>query len=112
MWFLRRMLRIPWTARVTNIDCLKEANETKTLYTTIRKRQTAFFGHVMRRDALENFVTTGKFEGKRSRGRPREMMLDGLRQWHGVISSAELIKNTKDRDLWRDMNACASWQGT
>ena len=58
MWFLRRMLRIPWTARVTNNDCLKEANETRTLYTTIGKRQTAFFGHVVRREALENIVTT------------------------------------------------------
>ena len=112
MWFPRRMLRIPWIARVTNIDCLKEANETRQLYTTIRKRQTAFFGHVMRRGALENIVTTGKIEGKRGRGRPREMMLDGLRRWHGGISSAELIQNTKDRDLWRDMNAYASWHGT
>ena len=64
MWFLRQMLRIPWTARVTNNDCLKEANETRTLYTTIRKRQTTFFGHVMRRETLENIVTTGKIEEK------------------------------------------------
>ena len=105
-------MRIPWIARVTNNDCLKEANETRTLYTTIRRRQTAFFGHVMRREALENIVTTGKTKGKRDRGRPREIMLDGLRQWHGGISSAELIPNTKDRDLWGDMNAYASRQGT
>ena len=112
MWFLRRMLRIPWTARVTNDDCLKQANETRTLYTTIRQRQTAFLGHVMRREALENIVTTGKIEGKRGRGRPREVMLDGLRRWHGGISAAELIQKTKDRDLWRAMNAYASRHGT
>ena len=110
MWFLRRM--IPRTARVNNDDCLEMANESRTLYTAIRRRQTKFFGHVMRRGALENIVTTGKINGRRGRGRPREMMLDGLRQWHGGISSVELIQNTSDRDLWRFMNAYASWHST
>ncbi|GFN96228.1 endonuclease-reverse transcriptase [Plakobranchus ocellatus] len=65
MWFLRRMLRIPWTAKKTNERVLNEANKRRSLVRTIRKHQATFLGHVMRRGKLEHLVTTGKFEGKR-----------------------------------------------
>ncbi|GFN97261.1 mannosyltransferase [Plakobranchus ocellatus] len=69
MWFLRRMLRISWTAKKTNDTVLEEAHTTRLLISKIRKRQATFFGHVMRREKLENLVTTGMLEGKRSRGK-------------------------------------------
>ena len=37
--------------------------------TKIRKRQAKCVGHVIRRNQLEHLVTTGKFDGKRGRGR-------------------------------------------
>ncbi|GFO30487.1 endonuclease-reverse transcriptase [Plakobranchus ocellatus] len=75
---LRRILRIPWTAKKTNGRVLNEANKRRSLVRTIRKSQATFLGHVMRRGKLEHLVTTGKFEGKRSRGRQREKIMDGL----------------------------------
>ena len=69
MWFYRRMLRIPWTARKTNVEVLKESNVKRTLINNIRKRQSSFFGQFMRQGGLENIVTTGKIEGNRDRGR-------------------------------------------
>ncbi|GFO26498.1 endonuclease-reverse transcriptase [Plakobranchus ocellatus] len=80
MWFLRRMLRIPWTAKKTNERVLNEANKSRSLVRTIKKRQATFLDHVMRRRKLEHLVT-GKFEGKRSRGRQREKIMDGLATW-------------------------------
>ncbi|GFO27950.1 endonuclease-reverse transcriptase [Plakobranchus ocellatus] len=74
MWCLRRMLRIPWTAKKTNKRVLNEANKRRSLVRTIRKRQATFLGHVMRRGKLDYLVKTGKFEGKRSRGRQRDWM--------------------------------------
>ncbi|GFO25146.1 RNA-directed DNA polymerase from mobile element jockey [Plakobranchus ocellatus] len=52
MWFLRRMLRIPWTAKKTNERVLNEANK-RSLVRTIRKlsgprdekRRTGTFGN-------------------------------------------------------------------
>ena len=38
MWFLRRILRIPWTARKTNQEVLKEAVTERSLINRIRKR--------------------------------------------------------------------------
>ena len=50
----------------------------------IRKQQATFFGHVMRREDLEHFLTTGELDRKRSKGRQREKMLDSLKSWLGA----------------------------
>ncbi|GFO49889.1 RNA-directed DNA polymerase from mobile element jockey [Plakobranchus ocellatus] len=111
MWFLRRMLRIPWTAKKTKERVLNEANKRRSLVRTIRKHQATFLGHVMRRGKLEHLVTTGKFEGKRSRGRQREEIMDGLATWLGPGKVSDILAAVKDRDLWRDMIANAYKQG-
>ncbi|GFN81414.1 protein tssc1-like [Plakobranchus ocellatus] len=112
MWFLRRMLRISWTAKKTNDKVLEEAHTTRLLISKIRKRQATFFGHVMRREKLENLVTTGMLEGKRSRGKQREKLIEGLTDWLKAGKSLEAIEATKDRKKWRTMIANAVKQGT
>ena len=69
MWFLRRMLRVPWMAKRTNTDVLEKAQEKRCLLTKIRKRQSTFIGHIMRRGKIENIITTGKLNGEKGRGR-------------------------------------------
>ena len=76
MWFLRRMMKISWTAKITNENVLKEANEKRRLITDLRKRQSKFIGHVLRKRKIEHLVTTGKILGKRDRGRQCEKILD------------------------------------
>ena len=112
MWFLRKMQRIPWTDRKTNDQVLQETNENRKLIREIRRRQSKFFGHVMRRNGLENLVTTGKIEGNRPRGRPRGKYLDGLATWHGRDRNTELIHDSGDRVKWRVMTAHAFRHGT
>ncbi|GFN98650.1 endonuclease-reverse transcriptase [Plakobranchus ocellatus] len=109
MWFLRRMLRISWTAKKTNDTVLEEAHTTRLLISKIRKRQATFFGHVMRREKLENLVTTGMLEGKRSRGKQREKLIEGLTDWLKAGKSLEAIEATKDRKKWRTMIANAAF---
>ncbi|GFN89685.1 RNA-directed DNA polymerase from mobile element jockey [Plakobranchus ocellatus] len=112
MWFLGRVLRMPWTAKKTNERVLNEANKRRSLIRTIRKRQAAFLGRVVRGGRLEHLVTTGKFEGKRSGGRQGEKMVDGLATWLGPGKVSDILAAVKDRDLWRDMIANACKQGT
>ena len=69
MWFLRRMLRIPWTAKKTNEMVLKEAETNRSLMQKIRKQQATFSGHVMRREGLEHFLTTGKTRQEKKQGK-------------------------------------------
>ena len=66
MWFLRRMMRVSWTERKSNVDVLKDAECVRTLINKIKKKQARFVGHVMRRNGLENLITTGKFDGRRT----------------------------------------------
>ena len=64
------------------------------LLVNIRKSQARFLGHIMRVNELENHTTTGRINGKRSRGRQRVKHLDGLTKWiekempNGVIQCA------------------------
>ena len=81
MWFLRRMLRISYLDRVRNEEVLERAGTTRSLVKEARKRQAVFFGHVMRRKELGHLVTTRKIDGKRSRGRQREKILDSMTVW-------------------------------
>ena len=43
MWFIRRMMRIPWTARRTNDEVLQMAGGCRELLTVLRRRQIDFF---------------------------------------------------------------------
>ncbi|GFO43397.1 craniofacial development protein 2-like protein [Plakobranchus ocellatus] len=90
----------------------KAAEAHTTRLSKIRKRQATFFGHVMRREKSENLVTTGMLEGKRSRGKQREKLIEGLTDWLKAGKSLEAIEATKDRKKWRTMIANAVKQGT
>ena len=78
MWFLRRMQRISYTEHVTNVEVLRRSNTKRKLLSEMLNRQVKFFGHVMRKEEMENLVTTGYVEGKRARGRQRETYLTYL----------------------------------
>lgn len=111
MWFLRRMLRIPYTARVTNIEVLRRAQGNRKLANNIRRSQAEFFGHVMRREALEHQITTGKIEGRRSRGRQREKITDALSAWLQT-STLQMTQCVRDRRTFKTMVANAIGPGT
>lgn len=111
MWFLRRMLKIPWTARKTNKEVLEKAKSKRALLNNLRKRQATFFGHVMRREKLEHLVTTGKLQGTRSCGRQRKRMQDGLSAWMRT-DNMHMIASARERGLWRVMVANAAKHGT
>lgn len=47
-------------------------NSQKELVGRIRKRRSVFFGHVKRMGGLECVALTGRLDGERGKGRPRE----------------------------------------
>ena len=57
----RRLLRVPWTARRTNLSILKEINSECSLEGQILKLRLQYFGHLMRReDSMEKILMLGK----------------------------------------------------
>ena len=47
MWFIRRMLRMPWTARRANEEILEMASKERSMMTTIRRRQLEYLSHAI-----------------------------------------------------------------
>ena len=67
LWYWRRLLRIPWTARRSNHSILKKISPEYSLEGLMLKLQ--YFGHLMQRtDSLEKTMMLGKIEGRRRRG--------------------------------------------
>ena len=61
---------------------------------------------------MECDITTGMLEGNQSRGRPREKMLDSLTSWLKVEKLTDTLRAAKDQEVWREMIANATKQGT
>ena len=79
LWWWRRLLRVPWTARRSNRSILEESNPEYALEGLMLKLKLQYFGHLMRRtDPLEKILMLGKIEGRRRRGRQRMRWLDGI----------------------------------
>ena len=70
LWWWRRLLRIPWTARRSNQSILKEISPEYSLEGLMLKLKLQYFGHPMRRtDSLEKTLMLGKIEGGSRKGR-------------------------------------------
>ena len=79
LWFWRRHLRVPWTARRSNQSILKEISPGCSSEGLMLKLKLQYFGHLMRRaDSFEKTQMLGKIEGRMRRGRQRMRWLDGI----------------------------------
>ena len=69
LWYWKRLLRVPWTARRSNQSILKEISPEYSLEGLMLKLQLPYFGHLMQRtDSLEKTLMLGKIQGGRRRG--------------------------------------------
>ena len=70
LWFWRRLLRVPLTARRSNQSILKEISPGISLEGLMLKLKLQYFGHLMRRvDSLEKTLMLGGIGNRRRRGR-------------------------------------------
>ena len=69
LWYYRRLLRVPWTARRSNQFILKELSPKYSLERLMLKLKLQYFGHLMcRTDSLEKTLMLGRIEGGKRRG--------------------------------------------
>ena len=98
LWFWRRLLRGPWTARISSQSILKEINPEYSSEGLMLKLQ--YFGHLVQSvDSLKNTLMLGKIEGKRRRGWQRMGWLDSIANLMDM-SLNKLREMVKDRKAW------------
>ena len=69
LWYWRRLLRVPWTARRSNQSILKEISPGCSLEGLMLKLKLQYFGHLMGRvDLLEKTLMLGGIGIRRRRG--------------------------------------------
>ena len=69
LWYWRKLLRVPWTARRSIQSILKEISPGFSLEGMMLKLKLQYFGHLMGRvDSMEKTLMLGGIGGRRSRG--------------------------------------------
>ena len=69
LWYWRRLLRVPWTARRSNQSILKEISSEYSLEGLMLNLKLQYFGHPMQRaDSFEKTLMLGNSESGRRRG--------------------------------------------
>ena len=99
--FRRRVLRVSWMERNTNISIIENIKPEWTLESRVTKDALSYFGHVVRAGGMEDDVMLGRMNGARKRGIPRQIWVDTLTGYAIGATVSNMRRDARDRARWR-----------
>jgi hypothetical protein len=100
LWTWRRILRVPWTVKRTNLSVFKDVKPKRSFEATILRLKLHYFGHVMRaKRSVERDIMLGQGEEHRKQGKPLMQWLDGIKEATG-LQLEDLKEAVQDRKKW------------
>ena len=128
LWYWRRLLRVPWTARRSNQSILKEISPGCALEGLMLKLKLQYFGHFMQRvDSLKKTLMLGGIGGQEEKGTTEDEMagwyhrLNGHEfEWTSGVGDGQGLldccdswgrkeSDTTERLNWTELNWCNVW---
>ena len=95
MWFYRRTLRVPWTARSTRKEVLQTAGVSREMMTLLRETQRGFLCYILGENGLQKDCMLGIDEVQRERGGQKTKVMDEIKEVIGcetIVGVLQLLK--------------------
>ena len=90
LWYWKRLLRVPWTARRSNQSVLNEISPGCSLEGLMLNLKLQYFGHLMRRaDSFEKTLMLGKIQGWERGHEEKGTTEDEMVGWHHRLNGHE-----------------------
>ena len=100
LWYWRRLLRVPWTARRSNQSTLKEISREYSLEGLMLKLKLQYFGHLSR--LIGKDLDAGK-DWSQKKG-PTEIV-----EWHHQLNRHEFEQTLGDSEGQGSLACCSPW---
>ena len=99
-------MKVPWTARRTNLSILKETNCEYSLEGLMLKLKLQYSGHQMQRaSSLEKTLMLGKTRGQEEKGMTEDEMVG----WHHWLNAHESEQTLEDSEGQGSLVCCSPW---
>ena len=106
LWFWRKLLRVPWTARKSNQSILKEINPEFSLEGLMMKLKLQYFGHLMwRANSLKKTLMLGKDGRQVDKGTKEDKMVG----WHHQLNGPEFKQTPSNSEGLGILVCCCPW---